>query len=54
VLVAVRDGRSRPSGITAMCWLPSGIGRDARRRRGIRPTHGTIGQLNGTDGFTRC
>jgi hypothetical protein len=49
------------SGITAMCWSSSGmvgvgrsacVGGDARRRRGIRPTYGAIGQLNGSDSFT--
>ena len=49
-------------GITAMCGSPSGmvgvgwstcVGGDARRRRGIRPTHGAIDQLNGSESFTR-
>jgi hypothetical protein len=51
------------SGITAMCRSPSGMvgvgrsacaGGDARRRRGIRPTHGAIGRLNGSESFTGC
>jgi hypothetical protein len=51
------------SGITAMCGLPSGMvgvgrstcaGGDARRRRGVRPTHIAIVQLNGSESFTGC
>jgi hypothetical protein len=51
------------SGITAMCGTASGMvgvgrsacaGGDARRRRGIWPTHGVIGQLNGSESFTGC
>jgi hypothetical protein len=51
------------SGITAMCGSLSGMvgvgrstcaGGDARRRRGVRPTHGAIVQLNGSESFTRC
>jgi hypothetical protein len=51
------------SRITAMCGSPSAMvgvsrstcaGGDARRRRGIRPTHGAIGQLNGSESFTGC
>jgi hypothetical protein len=51
------------SGITAMCGSPSGmvgVGRstcasgDARRRRGVRPTHGAIVQSNGSESFTGC
>jgi hypothetical protein len=50
------------SGITAMCGSPSGMvgvgrstcaGGDARRRRGVRPAHGMIVQLNGSESFTR-
>jgi hypothetical protein len=50
------------SGIAAMCGLPSGMvgvgrstcaGGGARRRRGVRPAHGAIGQLNGSESFTR-
>jgi hypothetical protein len=50
------------SGITAMCGSPSGMvgvgrstcaGGDARRRRGVRPAHGAIVQLNGSESFTR-
>jgi hypothetical protein len=50
------------SGITAMCGLPSGMvgvgrstcaGGGARRRRGVRPAHGAIVQLNGSESFTR-
>jgi hypothetical protein len=46
-----------------MCGSPSrmvGVGRstcaggDARRRRGIRPTHGAIVQSNGSESFTGC
>jgi hypothetical protein len=49
------------SGITAMCGSPSGMvgvgrsvcaGGDARRRRGVRPAHGAIDQLNGSESFT--
>jgi hypothetical protein len=51
------------SRITAMCGSPSGMvgvgrstcaGGDAHRRRGIRPTHSTIDQLNGSESFTGC
>jgi hypothetical protein len=51
------------SGITTMCGLSSGMvgvgrstcaGGDARRRRGVRPTHGSIVQLNGSESFTGC
>jgi hypothetical protein len=50
------------SGITAMRGSPSGMvgvgrstcaGGDARRRRGVRPTHSVIVQLNGSESFTR-
>jgi hypothetical protein len=41
-----------PSGMVgvgrSMC-----VGRGARRRRGVRPIQGTIGQLNGSESFTR-
>jgi hypothetical protein len=49
--------------ITAMCGSPSGMvgvgwttctGGDARRRRGVWPNQGAIGQLNGSESFTRC
>jgi hypothetical protein len=49
-------------GITVMCGSPSGMvgvgrstcaGGDARRRRGVRPAHGEIVQLNGSESFTR-
>jgi hypothetical protein len=49
--------------ITTMCGSPSGmvgVGRstcasgDARRRQGIRPTHGTIVQSNESESFTGC
>jgi hypothetical protein len=49
------------SGITTMCGSPSRVvgvgrstcaGRDARRRRGVRPAHGAIVQLNGLESFT--
>jgi hypothetical protein len=48
--------------VTAMCGLPSGMvgvgrsmcaGGGARRRRGVRPNQGTIGQSNGSVSFTR-
>jgi hypothetical protein len=48
--------------VTAMCGSPSGIvgvgrptcaGGGARRRRGVRPSQGTIGQSNGSVSFTR-
>jgi hypothetical protein len=51
------------SRITTMCGSPSGMvgvgrstcaGGDARRRRGIRPTHGAIGHMNGSESFTGC
>jgi hypothetical protein len=42
-----------PSGMVGVGWSVCAAG-DARRRRGIRPTHGAIGQLNGSDNFTRC
>jgi hypothetical protein len=44
-----------------MCGSPSGMvgvdrsactGGDARRRRGVWPNQGTIGQLNGSESFT--
>jgi hypothetical protein len=50
------------TGIPAMCGSPSGVvgvgrstcaGGDARRRRGVWPTHGAIVQLNGSESFTR-
>jgi hypothetical protein len=50
------------SGITAMCGSLSGMvgvgrstcaGGDARRRRGVRPAHGEIVQLNGSESFTK-
>jgi hypothetical protein len=51
------------SRITAMCGSPSGMvgvgrstcaGGDAHRRRGIRPTHGVIGQSNESESSARC
>jgi hypothetical protein len=51
------------SGITTVCGSPSGMvgvgrstcaGGDARRRRGVRPAHGAIVQLNGSESFTGC
>jgi hypothetical protein len=45
-----------------MCGLPSGMvgvgrstcaGGDARRRRGVRPVHDAIVQLNGSESFTK-
>jgi hypothetical protein len=49
--------------VTAMCGSPLGMvgvgrstctGGGARRRRGIRPAHGAIVQLNGSESFTGC
>jgi hypothetical protein len=49
--------------ITVMCGSPSGMvgvgqstcaGGDARRRRGIRPTHSAIVQSNGSESSTGC
>jgi hypothetical protein len=51
------------SGITTVCGSPSGMagvgrstcaGGDARRRRGVRPAHGEIVQLDGSERFTGC
>jgi hypothetical protein len=51
------------SGITTVCGSPSGVvgvgrstcaGGDARRRRGVRPAHGEIVQLDGSERFTGC
>jgi hypothetical protein len=48
--------------VTTMCGSPSGMvgvgrstcaGGGARRRRGVRPNQGTIGQSNGSVSFTR-
>jgi hypothetical protein len=48
--------------VTTMCASPSGmvgvgqstcVGGDARRRRGIRPAHGTIVQVNRSESFAR-
>jgi hypothetical protein len=48
--------------VTAMCGSPSGMvgfgrstcaGEGARRRRGVRPNQGTIGQFNGSVSFTK-
>jgi hypothetical protein len=50
-------------GITTVCGSPSemaGVGRsthaggDACRRRGVRPGHGEIEQLDGSERFTKC
>jgi hypothetical protein len=50
-------------GITTVCGSPSGMvgvgrstcaGGDVRRRRGVRPAHGEIVQLNGSESFTGC
>jgi hypothetical protein len=50
-------------GITTVCGSPSemaGVGRsthaggDARRRRGVRPGHGEIEQLDGSERFMGC
>jgi hypothetical protein len=49
--------------VTAMCGSPSGmvgvgrstcVGGGAHRRRGIRPAHGAIVQLNGSESSTGC
>jgi hypothetical protein len=49
--------------VTAMCGSPSGMvgvgrstcaGGEAHRRRGVRPAHGAIVQLNGLESFTGC
>jgi hypothetical protein len=49
--------------VTAMCGSPSGMvgvgrstcaGGGARRQRGIRPAHGAIVQLNGSESFSGC
>ena len=51
------------AGITTVCGTPSemaGVGRstrtggDARRRRGVRPGHSEIVQLDGSERFTGC
>jgi hypothetical protein len=51
------------SGITTVCGSPSGMagvgrstrtGGDARRRRGVRPGHGEIEQLDGLERFMGC
>jgi hypothetical protein len=51
------------SGITTVCGSPSEMARvgrstraggDARRRRGVRPGHGEIEQLDGSKRFTGC
>jgi hypothetical protein len=51
------------SGITTVCGSSSemaGVSRsthaggDARRRRGVRPGHGEIEQLDGSESFTGC
>jgi hypothetical protein len=51
------------SGITTVCRSPSGMagvgrstsaGGDARRRRGVRPAHGEIVQLDGSKRFMGC
>jgi hypothetical protein len=48
--------------VTTMCGSPSGmvgvgrstcVGGDARRRRGIRPAHGVIVQVNWSESFAR-
>jgi hypothetical protein len=58
----VAEGVGEVLRVTAMCGSPSGMvgvgrstcaGRGARRRRGVRPIQVTIGQLNGSESFTR-
>jgi hypothetical protein len=58
----VVEGVGKVLRVTAMCGSPSGMvgvgrstsaGRGARRRRGVRPNQGTIGQSNGSVSFTR-
>jgi hypothetical protein len=59
----VVEDEGEVSGITTVCGSPSemaGVGRstraggDARRRRGDRPGHGDIVQLDGSGPFTGC
>ena len=56
----VVEGEGEVAGITTVCGTPSemaGVGRstraggDARRRRGVRPGHGEIEQLDGSERF---
>jgi hypothetical protein len=58
----VVDGVGEVLRVTAMCGSPSGMvgvgrstctGGEARRRRGVRPNQGTIGQSNGSASSTR-
>jgi hypothetical protein len=58
----VAEGVGEVLRVTAMCGLPSGMGRvglsacaggGARRLRGVRPIQGTIDQSNGSESFTR-
>jgi hypothetical protein len=41
-----------PSGMVGVGWFTC-AGEDARQRRGVRPAHGAIVQLNGSESFTR-
>jgi hypothetical protein len=59
----VVEDEEEVSGITTVCGTPSemaGVGRftraggDARRRRGDRPGHGEIEQLDGSERFMGC
>jgi hypothetical protein len=58
----VVEGIGEVRRVTAMCGSPSGMvrvgrptsaGGGARRRRGVWPNQGTIGQSNGPGSFTR-
>jgi hypothetical protein len=59
----VVEDEGEVSGITTVCGSPSkmaGVGRstraggDARRRRGVRPGHGEIVQLDGSERSMGC
>jgi hypothetical protein len=59
----VAEGVGEVLRVTTMCGSPSGMagvgqstraGGEARRRRGVRPAHGTIVQSNGSKSFTGC
>jgi hypothetical protein len=58
----VVEGVGEVRRVTAICGSPSGMvgvgrstcaGGGGRRRRGVRPNQGTIGQLNGSASFTK-
>ena len=57
------EGEGEVAGITTVCGTSTemaGVGRsthaggDARWRRGVRPGHGEIEQLDGSERFTGC